>query len=468
MFLYPEDEASMDNGTYPLIGFHLAPAGVPLEAHNHLSQALKGHSTLGKIVATAMAEFRDWSASYRKFNGNITLRFITADASNLAHTIQQSRSDGINTTGLYRQQYDSRPLVLDGLDYVTGKAPLVFDVIDTSDLCDHLGPLVLLTAIAPLLHNSVSSVLYTEVMAKRNRSSNEILEDLLCGDIPTLSSILGLFPIDYWANTSPLSVYEEEEIAAYNKMKGAPQMDCSYLRMRWKRPVWLSSSHDEGQSCVKELPRIRFEARELTDIIYHVYLHMFRNDDYAAYEERSSSELLHDLSFIWYQRAGFASILRFFETRIDCNWEEALAALLQLVENRPNCWESRTAYLQGLIVYLRIFGRNRLLTAPGSASSPVPNPNTPIYHKWVHFRGWKEIPLVVCVTLKVPRSSLRVFAKNHRDTVGAPKPAVQCVLQDSGLENMFEACHLAFGNVRTKGEKYTDSFEVHIEPDNGS
>lgn len=122
MFLKPEDEATIHYGTDPLIGFHLALAGVPLEAQNPLFQTLK-----------------------------------------------------------------------ESPDYITGNAPLIFDVIDTSNLCDHLHPLVLLAAVTPLLRNTVSSILYTEVMIKRNRRPTEILENLLCGDIPTVVN-LGPFP----------------------------------------------------------------------------------------------------------------------------------------------------------------------------------------------------------------------------------------------------------------------------------
>ncbi|KAI1112517.1 hypothetical protein F5Y14DRAFT_421401 [Nemania sp. NC0429] len=476
MFLKPEDDAIIYDGTNPLIGFHLALAGVPLEAQNPLSQTLNDLSMPEKIVATAMTELRDWAASYKKHNGNMTLRFITADASNLAHMMQQSCRSGINNAGLYRQQYDPRPLVLNDVDYITGKAPLVFDIIDTPNLCDHIGSLVLLVAVAPLLRNSLSSVLYTEVMVTRNRSPKEILEDQLCGDVPTLSSILGLPPIEHWTNVSPLSVHDEKLISAPRRNYDGTVNDDTYLRTSWKRSIWLLSARDKAQSCVVQLPKMRFNAQDLAIIIYDVYLRMFRIEDCQSLMKSTlSRELMQNFACVWYQRAGFASVVQLFKTHVDCDWEEAMAALLELVINRSDCI-MKTNSFQELSVYLHIFGTHsngdflnwhrerELYSLPGSIYAPALN-ETPQGHKWGDLRDWKEIPSVVCITLKVPKSCLRVFTQDNSGMVGAPKPAVHCTLRDSGSERIFSACHLVFGDVRTEGEKHTGSFEVYIEPD---
>ncbi|KAI3340979.1 hypothetical protein F4824DRAFT_516198 [Ustulina deusta] len=479
MFLTLEDEAIVHYGTDPLMGFHLALANVPLEAQNPLSQKLKGLSKREKIVTTARAEFRDWVSSYRKQSGNITLRFITADASNLAHTIQQSRSAGTNTAGLYRKQYDARSLVLDGPDYVSGKAPLTFDVIDTSNLCDHFGSLVLFTATAPLLRNSASSVLYAEVIVKFNRGPKEILDSLLCGHVQTLSSILGLFPIDYWTNTSPLSVFDEELPNEMVNMAPSAQM---YLRTRWKRPSWLALDCQKDENCTAELPKIQFEAQELAHIMYDVYLRMFHDEDYALKFANLGLEALLNSALVWYHRASFASVVHLFKSRVVCDWGKTMTALMELVESRPHA-PMGINYIQELFTYLHIFGsysnmtflkwheRDNMMSDFGSLFSLIVPRITPIDEKWGDLRDWKEIPPVVCVTLKVPRSTLRVFTEADRETMGTPP--VHCVVQDAsagplgGWQNIFSACHLAFGDVTTKGERYTDSFEVHTQAASG-
>lgn len=51
-------------------------------------------------------------------------------------------------------QYTMVPFILDGKDYKDGRAPLVFNVIDTSNLADHVGMVNLLIATTPLLERN--------------------------------------------------------------------------------------------------------------------------------------------------------------------------------------------------------------------------------------------------------------------------------------------------------------------------
>ncbi|KAI0424858.1 hypothetical protein F5Y09DRAFT_353008 [Xylaria sp. FL1042] len=243
MFMTLEDEAIVHYGIDPLMGFHLTLACSSLEAQNPLSQTLYRLSGPKRIINPAKAEFNDWAASYRKQNNSITLRFSTADASTLAHTMQQRSSGGARTSGMYRQQYDTRPLLLDSPDYVYDKVPLTFDVIDTSNLCDHFGSLVLFEATAPLLRNSLAAVLYVEVL---NRDPKNMLNDLLCGHVPTISSILGLSPTDYWTNTSHVSAFDEEVVNPVPA--GSAKNPHIYLRTRWIRPAWLVLDSRKSES----------------------------------------------------------------------------------------------------------------------------------------------------------------------------------------------------------------------------
>ena len=47
-----------------------------------------------------------------------------------------------------------------------GDAPLSFNVIDTSNLLDHVGSVNLLVAAIPLLEHNLSATLYTEALVK--------------------------------------------------------------------------------------------------------------------------------------------------------------------------------------------------------------------------------------------------------------------------------------------------------------
>jgi hypothetical protein len=77
-------------------------------------------------------------------------------------------------------------LILDGEDYGTaGKAPLLFNVIDTSNLTDYVGAINLLVATAPLLQRSPSATLYTESLVKQAKDHKAFIDGLLCGHFPS-------------------------------------------------------------------------------------------------------------------------------------------------------------------------------------------------------------------------------------------------------------------------------------------
>ncbi|KAI3326526.1 hypothetical protein HD806DRAFT_409936 [Xylariaceae sp. AK1471] len=197
-FLTLGDGAVIHYGTDPLLGFHLAAVDAPLDSIDAVVNRLPRRE---KYAALARAEFREWVVSYRERSqrNNVRVRFLIGDAVSFAHTLQHKCVTSENTAHWYRDQYGVHPLMLDGPDYAPGaRAPVQFDVIDTSNLCDHLGSLTLLTATSPLLRNDVSAVLYTEVLAKNHKGYREVLDQMLCGHVPTLSTLLGLFPVEYW------------------------------------------------------------------------------------------------------------------------------------------------------------------------------------------------------------------------------------------------------------------------------
>ena len=79
----------------------------------------------------------------------------------------------------YRGLYQLEPLVLDSENYATnGKAPLSFNVIDTSNLMDNAGAINVLVATSPLLENSISATLYTESLVKREESHKALINKL--------------------------------------------------------------------------------------------------------------------------------------------------------------------------------------------------------------------------------------------------------------------------------------------------
>jgi len=204
------DAFTLHYGTDPLLGFHLATAYASLTPDSPL--VLAGKSDLRTVVAAARLQFRKWSTSFRRFaQKNLTIRFFAGDALALCHTLQHKHTrGGSSQSNWYRDQYHLDPLILDSEDYTArGNAPLLFNVIDTSNLMDHLGAINILVAASPLLDNSLSATLYTEALVKKEEDLKLLVDRILCGHFPTISILFGLVPIEYWTNSSAVSSVEE-------------------------------------------------------------------------------------------------------------------------------------------------------------------------------------------------------------------------------------------------------------------
>jgi hypothetical protein len=367
--------------------------------------------------------------------------------------------------------------VLDGPDYAFGaEAPVGFDVIDTSNLCDHLGSLTLLTATSPLLRDHAAAILYTELLAKNHRNYRQVLDQVLCGHVTTLSTLLGLFPIEYWTNTSPVSIGDERMLDTLmggqsKNGKFGPERVQMFLRTSWKRALCMSS-------VVTPLPQsipIWFDPKQLSRILYGVYVHMFLDEDWAHRMSNISLEAVQSSSLVWYQRSSFASFLRLVKTRVTCDWDAVMESTMDLILNRSNAPMGMN-YYQELNVYLHMLGifstdvtKNWHKSDENPTIKPFQSPISPVSGKWGDLRDWKAIPPVVCVTLKIPREKLAVFTNMSLSELGTP--VVHCILQGAarlgmnGWQNIFPACQLSFGKISTRGQPYNDSYEISVQED---
>jgi len=475
-FLTLGDGAVIHYGTDPLLGFHLAAVNAPLDstdaAVDHLPQR-------EKYAALARAEFSGWVAAYREQlpKNKVSVRFFIGDAVSFAHTLQHKRETSEITAHWYRDRYGVRPLLLDGPDYAPGaRAPVQFDVIDTSNLCDHLGSLTLLTATSPLLRDNVSAVLYTEVLAKNHKGHREVLDQMLCGHVPTLSTLLGLFPVEYWTNTSPISIADEVMLDTImggpsENQKTSPQGGQMFLRTSWKRTLCIGST---TAPLSQGIP-IRFDPNQLARTLYGVYVHMFLNENLVSRLSNVDLDTIQKSALIWYQRSSYVSFLRLVQTRVTCNWNAVIESTIDLIESRSNAPMGMN-YYQELNIYLHMLGvystdvmkdwskRNECPSLTPFLSSVRPADG-----KWGDLRDWKNIPPVVCVTLRIPRKKLTVFTGMDLQKLGTP--AVHCLLQGSGgwrmsgWQNIFSACQLSFGDVSTLGKPYADSYEISVQED---
>lgn len=472
MFLTVDSTSSLHYGADPLLGFHLATAYTPLEPQSELYIPEKESGQLQKVVDAARLEFRQWSASFRRRAGSFTLRFFVGDAIAFAHTLQNAHASGSPTAGLYRNKYQLEPLTLMESDYgATGSAPLRFDIVDTSNLCDHVGPLNLLTAVSPLLLNNLASTLYTEVIPKATKSRKEVLDTMLCGDTPTVSTLIGLFPAEYWTNASCVPYGDEGFLDAIGDVQDPGQpSDTShqgqmFLRVAWKRPPCLASSADTSDL---SLIPIRFSKEDLAQVLYRIYLRMFDDEDWTKKFadlglNASAPSQRHLNPQPQYHRGGLAAFLRLVQRRVICDdWDKTMALFLDLVDQGTKASMGMHCF-QELCAYLHIFGAHTA-SVFNSRNLVSGMSITPQASGGQHLRAWTNIAPVICITLKVPRKYLKAFTEEDPLSYGVP--AVYCRVANGGSwENFFPACQFTFGDASTTGVRHSDGFEVYVTED---
>lgn len=465
MFSCPDtDTFTLHYGTDPLLGFHLATAYAPLASTSPLRPETLESSPLRKLVEVARIAFRAWANSFRKITSRniLTLRFVVGDAIAFCHALQHKRITGdIHSANWYRDGRHVESLVLDGEDYDNGTAPLCFNCIDTSNLTDHVGILNLLIATSLLLEHGVAASLYTEIIVRKEKTYKDLIDGLLCGHLPTVSILLGLFPVEYYTNASAVSTVDDIlfNTATSSATRNLPgivdlEMKQMFVRLTWKRPVAPPTS--------ASLPAIRLDGVGLAYVFYNVYLRMFQGEDLGYVFSYINLLALQKQSLLQYNRASYVSFLRLVKSRVATDWNEVTSILLNLIENNSSIRMGMN-YMQELYLYLHLLDLHYVDTLSRHYNCDG------IAGTTGDVRDWRHMPPVVCVTLKIPRAKLRVFTSLEPLKLGTPP--VHCIVQSPQAsatgqwQNLFAAIQLSFGEVTTTGTPHSEAFKIRITED---
>lgn len=457
-----EDTFTLHYGTDPLLGFHLATGYAPLLPESPLQVGSCNVSGVRTVIEFARVQFQAWGSAFRnRVPENMTIRFFAGDALSFCHALLHRRSvRGDSPPHMYRDPFHSEPLLLDDEDYgVTGGAPPRFNVIDTSNLLDHLGALNVLVASSPLLSDELAATLYTETLVKREDSLKAMSDELLCGHFSTISILLDLFPIEYWTNATAISGVDEAMFDAICRMMGSAKDHDGQMRCRfaWKRAPTQSVSLTTRTSS-----RLHFKDIDLATILFRVYQKMFQHENMGLLFSSISLQRLKNNSCPHYHRGSLAAFLALVKGQVSANWNKVMDQFLDFVENDSSILMGRN-YIQELYLYLHIFDIH---------SVPILKTNSHGEEKPLNLsltRNWEDSLAVSCIILKVPRAALKAFREVPYQELGTP--LVHGVLQSSNhfdgrpWQNVFSVVQLAFGEVVTSGSRHGDDLSVIIHED---
>jgi hypothetical protein len=391
-------------GTNPAQAFHLISAYAPIVPPSS-----------SDIVSKIWSQFQDWATAYRRIikthPGSLTIRFGVGDVLSFCRALEQKRTHPDALPSNFIHQWSGQVMDLDAGGLVTA-----FDIIDTSNLIDHVGLLNILLVTHPLLKSLPSSTMYTEALLPLGLEATTSLKDRLCGDITTTCALIGLVPRAWVSNfTSHSNIHE----VLFN----AEASGQFHERMAWCVPNPDRSSLD----------RLAMKSGDIGKLLFNVY-------DQVHCDERLLDNLRNPLAAMesmrrihHYNRATFACLAGHIKTRLDVDrrdWDGAMQILLDAVQADRGRMIGMNNY-QDFCLQLHIMG---VTTTP--YLSPQWNRQVGINMNTIRktLPGWTDIPPVVCIVLAVPRERFEVLWA-HSD-IGS-FPLIGRLLSSAGHDNFF-------------------------------
>ncbi|KAF1937809.1 hypothetical protein EJ02DRAFT_505767 [Clathrospora elynae] len=364
-----------------------------------------GSQSMTQDLQAVIGQLSAWCSAFRCAATRVTIRYH--------HQANHESS----TAFWFRNPHTYTALDLDSPNYMRdGSAPTAFDVIDTSNLLDHLGTLNVLTACTPLLRRLPTSTLRTEMLVPREATVAESVKSLLCG----------LKPAHYWTNAT----------ATWNAN--------SFLRHL-----------PNGEEIRSALNRHIISGSRL-------YLEMFQDESWA---NRFSMFNLRNIgmtqksiqSFDLYTRAGFTAVLRCIKTSKVVDWTQFMNELVgghilndQTLDMGPHHFQSFFAHID----LLSLTNLGELLNGWRPLTQDLKG----------SFQNWTDIPSVVCVTLVVPRKVVAMFDDINKGN-GTPICELQVQSSVSMKQAIYPDIQMGFGTVELSGQAFTNDYVVSVRED---
>ncbi|MCJ1483963.1 hypothetical protein MMC06_004131 [Schaereria dolodes] len=458
----PTKTFSVHDGSDPLLGFLLPDALDDTDIYSN---------RVFEAVLSAKIQFQKWCSSFAEYLQRDCVRIIIhcGEAINLCHELQHLQNGGQSIPSYarrYKGPWKSKPL---NLAFLTrGSAMERFDIIDTSNLVDHVGILNILPAVAPLLNRSPCSVLYTESLLLVSQDTSKILPALLLSDVTTASLIVGLAPVGYLLGSATDSI--GDEVFTFCAFPGQPGQQQQFrLRIPWKVAAFGDREALKKASSDSFTTReIKFDYDQLAKYFFALYLRMFAFEDLSEtvsnMDRRVKDPVASNLRP--YTRLSFVVFLHLASKNVITDWPRCMESLLNRVENDRSLMLG-TNSLQELYMHLHMFGLSgsfALGQSPRELSTTVygairsTSSETGLLQKY-------SLPSIVYLALVVPRDKLIIFTKSNPDGFEASRLRIS-ILQEAaqGFENYFFSIDCFFGKLKPRSDK--DGF-CDVEEDVG-
>ncbi len=253
-------------GSDPLLGYHLADV---FDVMTVSTSAIAEH-----LATAAKAQFSQWCESFRQLVQleTVKLYFHCGEAISLCYALQQEvrrRSSVAKSLHCYARPWCSALLRLDAHDHLDACGP--FDVIETSNISDHVGLLNLMPAIVPLLGNKLNSVLHVEMLLQSSDKTSDYLPTILHADTETFCPYVGVAPTAYLSGSTSENFGSEAVLRHSKRDTGTTSQ--SRFRVAWQRP-WVG---DPGAIAHVDItsPTSAIDPGDMARVFFQWYLQTF-------------------------------------------------------------------------------------------------------------------------------------------------------------------------------------------------
>ena len=384
------DKVAVYYGTDPILGFHLAETlasvGCPLSDEStaiHL-----------KMVQAARHQFDAWSKAVmeriqdtRVSSASLVVRMYAGEALAFCQALHSVGSSQPHTPP-FVTPWKRSVVQFDQAAYgshASSPAPISFNVIETSNLLDHLGLHNLLPVTISLLRNSPSSTLYTEALLTPGESTTKGILTHMCGDPSTISLLLGVIPSSYVSHFTPRSNMSDTLVHA---VVDGPKPQY-HERLAWK----LVDRAHTGPSWKKS---IQFLPEQLTKILFGIYLQIFSDEnlsDRMAMVHLSREEKLqkiHSSSYIRHTCRSFALLLAHIRNRVQCDWDQVIYVLEALIL-QDQTLITGTNFYQELVCQLHLAGFTLPWLSPAKVQELRAREDPATSKEKFYLRGWVAV-----------------------------------------------------------------------------
>jgi hypothetical protein len=315
----------------------------------------------------------------------------------------------------------------------------MFNVIDTSNLLDHVGVLNILAVTFPILQRTPCATLYTEGLS--GSSPGDTLPQQLCGDFATIGLLLGLIPVSFVSQfTNRSNMYELF-------MQATPDGNTTqnFERLSWKLLGCAEKPQTDLDCAIDIAPK------QLAGVLFNIYLNMFPHENLA----QRLAKVKHS-GIVHYHRRSFVDMLGVIKRRMVTDWDSTMNMLHNKIRNDRTLLTGMNFY-QDLCCHMHLLG---VFTVEWMSPHKVQEVHGSRFEWPLAIRNWKTFPQTVCVVLVIPRVRIQPLLP-ALDEAGTP--VLQCDVRGGTTSNAFSCINTVFGTVKISGKG--DSKTAAIEED---